>query len=109
MTTLLAFAFVLGVLVFVHELGHYLVGRWCGFGVYDVAATDEPVHVALVTASSSSASVLDTCYADTADEVKAAELDVVGELAALVESRLSPLEACRALFNPIVEEAPDVA
>ena len=30
LTTLLAFVLVLGPLVFVHELGHYLVGRWCG-------------------------------------------------------------------------------
>lgn len=28
--TLLAFVLVIGPLVFVHELGHYLVGRWCG-------------------------------------------------------------------------------
>lgn len=28
--TLLAFVAVIGPLVFVHELGHYLVGRWCG-------------------------------------------------------------------------------
>ncbi len=28
--TLLAFLAALGPLVFVHELGHYLVGRWCG-------------------------------------------------------------------------------
>jgi len=28
--TLLAFLIVIGVLVFVHEMGHYLVGRWCG-------------------------------------------------------------------------------
>lgn len=28
--TLLAFIAVLGPLVFFHELGHYLVGRWCG-------------------------------------------------------------------------------
>ncbi|MEW6320971.1 MAG: RIP metalloprotease RseP [Acidobacteriota bacterium] len=33
MTTLLAFAFVLGVLVFVHELGHFLVARWHGVRV----------------------------------------------------------------------------
>ena len=26
----LAFVLVLGPLVFLHELGHYLVGRWCG-------------------------------------------------------------------------------
>ena len=31
--TLLAFAVVLGVLVIVHELGHYLVARWCGVKV----------------------------------------------------------------------------
>ncbi len=28
--TLFAFIIVIGVLVFVHEMGHYLVGRWCG-------------------------------------------------------------------------------
>lgn len=28
--TLLAFLLVLGPLVFVHEYGHYIVGRWCG-------------------------------------------------------------------------------
>lgn len=33
MTTLLSFLFVLGVLVFVHELGHYLVARWYGVRV----------------------------------------------------------------------------
>ncbi|PHR20799.1 MAG: RIP metalloprotease RseP [Sphingopyxis sp.] len=27
---LLSFLIVIGVLVFVHEMGHYLVGRWCG-------------------------------------------------------------------------------
>src|SRR4051812_39086534 len=31
--TILAFAVVLGVLVVVHELGHYLVARWCGVKV----------------------------------------------------------------------------
>lgn len=31
--TLLPFILVLGVVVFVHEMGHYLVGRWCGIGV----------------------------------------------------------------------------
>lgn len=30
MRTPIAFVIVLGVLVFVHELGHYLVARWCG-------------------------------------------------------------------------------
>jgi regulator of sigma E protease len=33
LTTPLAFAFVLGVLVFVHELGHFLVARWHGVRV----------------------------------------------------------------------------
>jgi regulator of sigma E protease len=31
--TPLAFAIVLGVLVFIHELGHYLAARWCGVHV----------------------------------------------------------------------------
>jgi len=31
--TILPFLFVLTVVVFVHEMGHYLVGRWCGVGV----------------------------------------------------------------------------
>ncbi len=33
MNTLLAFGFVLGVLVFVHELGHFLLARWNGVRV----------------------------------------------------------------------------
>jgi regulator of sigma E protease len=33
MTTLLAFLFVLGVLVFIHELGHFLLCRWNGVRV----------------------------------------------------------------------------
>ena len=31
--TILAFAVVIGVLVMIHELGHYLVARWCGVKV----------------------------------------------------------------------------
>jgi regulator of sigma E protease len=31
--TVLPFLFVLTIVVFVHEMGHYLVGRWCGVGV----------------------------------------------------------------------------
>ncbi len=31
--TIVPFLIVLGVVVFVHEMGHYLVGRWCGIGV----------------------------------------------------------------------------
>ena len=34
MTTVLSFLFVLGVLVFVHELGHFLVARWHGVRVH---------------------------------------------------------------------------
>ena len=33
MTTLLAFLFVLGVLVFIHELGHFLLARYNGVKV----------------------------------------------------------------------------
>ena len=32
-STIIPFLFVLTVVVFVHEMGHYLVGRWCGIGV----------------------------------------------------------------------------
>ena len=38
LTTPLSFAFVLGVLVFVHELGHFLLARWHGVRVHDVLA-----------------------------------------------------------------------
>ncbi|WP_157019795.1 RIP metalloprotease RseP [Mesorhizobium xinjiangense] len=31
--TIVPFVFVLTIVVFVHEMGHYLVGRWCGIGV----------------------------------------------------------------------------
>ena len=33
LTTLIAFVVALGVLIVVHELGHYLVARWCGVKV----------------------------------------------------------------------------
>ena len=33
MTSLLAFLFVIGILVFFHELGHFLVAKWCGVRV----------------------------------------------------------------------------
>lgn len=33
----LVFVFVLGVLVFIHELGHFLVAKWCGVGVVKFA------------------------------------------------------------------------
>ncbi|MDX9857078.1 MAG: RIP metalloprotease RseP [candidate division Zixibacteria bacterium] len=32
-TTILAFVFTLGVLIFIHELGHFLVAKWVGIGV----------------------------------------------------------------------------
>ena len=31
--TIISFIFALGVLIFFHELGHYLVARWCGVKV----------------------------------------------------------------------------
>ena len=31
--TLVAFVGVLSIVVFIHEMGHFLVGRWCGVGV----------------------------------------------------------------------------
>lgn len=33
MTTIISFAIVLGILIFIHELGHFLVAKWCGVGV----------------------------------------------------------------------------
>ena len=33
LTTILAFFVALGVLIIVHELGHYSVARWCGVKV----------------------------------------------------------------------------
>ncbi len=33
MNSVMAFLIVLGILIFVHELGHFLVARWCGVGV----------------------------------------------------------------------------
>lgn len=30
MTAILAFLFVIGILVFIHELGHFLIAKWCG-------------------------------------------------------------------------------
>ena len=33
MTTLVSFVVVIGVLILFHELGHFLVARWCGVGV----------------------------------------------------------------------------
>lgn len=31
---IIPFLFVLGIVVFVHEFGHFIVGRWCGVGVW---------------------------------------------------------------------------
>jgi regulator of sigma E protease len=33
LTAVISFLFILTIVVFVHELGHFLVGRWCGVGV----------------------------------------------------------------------------
>ena len=33
MTSVLAFLFVIGILVFIHELGHFVVAKWCGVRV----------------------------------------------------------------------------
>ncbi|MFP4388397.1 MAG: site-2 protease family protein, partial [Desulfococcaceae bacterium] len=33
MNSILAFVIVLGVLVFIHEFGHFLLARLCGVGV----------------------------------------------------------------------------
>ena len=33
MTAIIAFIFVIGILVFIHELGHFLVAKWCGVRV----------------------------------------------------------------------------
>jgi regulator of sigma E protease len=33
MYTILAFLFVIGILVFIHELGHFLIAKWCGVRV----------------------------------------------------------------------------
>lgn len=62
---------------------------------------DEPAHAS---------PLLKTSYEETAEVVVAEELDVSARLAHLVDGRgLSPLEAARALFGPIGEEATDVA
>ena len=33
LTAAISFLFILTIVVFIHELGHFLVGRWCGVGV----------------------------------------------------------------------------
>jgi regulator of sigma E protease len=50
MTTTLAFLFVLGVLVFVHELGHFLVARWHGVRVLTFSLGFGPKLVKVVRA-----------------------------------------------------------
>lgn len=81
------------------------VARWAGFGYYETAPDPVPDRVREFAAECERhiAASVATTYADTRDEVEAAELDVIGELSALVESSLSPLEACRQMFNPINE------
>jgi regulator of sigma E protease len=34
---------ILGVLIFVHELGHFLVAKWCGVGVLEFSIGFGPV------------------------------------------------------------------
>ncbi len=43
MTTLLAFLGAIGLLVFVHEFGHYIVARWCGVKVLQFSLGFGPV------------------------------------------------------------------
>ena len=33
MTTIVSFIAVIGILILIHELGHFLVARWVGVGV----------------------------------------------------------------------------
>ncbi|MGH7275390.1 MAG: RIP metalloprotease RseP [Candidatus Rokuibacteriota bacterium] len=33
MTTIVSFVLVIGILILIHELGHFIVARWCGVGV----------------------------------------------------------------------------
>ena len=52
MTTLFAFLFVLGVLVFIHELGHFLLARWHGVRVITFSLGFGPIcHVGCFNAS----------------------------------------------------------
>ena len=39
--SVLPFLFVLTIVVFFHELGHFLVARWCGCLLYTSDAADE--------------------------------------------------------------------
>ena len=45
------FLFVLTVVVFVHEMGHFLVGRWCGVGVHAFSLGFGPELSASTTAT----------------------------------------------------------
>ena len=84
--------------------------RVTGFGVYDTpSATTSAAATVVVEAGQQAPALTDTTFADTAQEVEAQEGAVVDRLAELTEGRLSPLEACRRLFNPAIEEATDVA
>lgn len=46
--TLLAFVAALSIIVFVHEYGHYIVGRWCGIGADVFSIGFGPVLIARV-------------------------------------------------------------
>jgi regulator of sigma E protease len=55
-TTILAFAFVIGVLVFVHELGHYLAARRVGVRVLKFSLGFGPRVVGFTRGDTSTAS-----------------------------------------------------
>ena len=45
MTTLVSFVLVIGILILIHELGHFIVARWCGVGVERFSIGFGPVLV----------------------------------------------------------------
>jgi regulator of sigma E protease len=44
-TTLVSFVLVIGILILIHELGHFIVARWCGVGVERFSIGFGPVLV----------------------------------------------------------------
>ena len=45
MTTLVSFVLVIGILILIHEFGHFMVARWCGVGVERFSIGFGPVLV----------------------------------------------------------------
>ena len=45
MTTIVSFVIVIGILILIHELGHFFVARWCGVGVERFSIGFGPVLV----------------------------------------------------------------